>query len=196
MYRLTPRMQQHLRKSLEKYHELFSGGRCQGWELEELIFKAIQSDYVARHQAFWREGGHDDKADIEVVAEGKRYFLQIKSGKMQGGNLVLSGYRLGRFKGNLDEISRYLNGVWSEILSIPYKKIDGDMGREHIYQLIYVNRTYFRGISDNGWDKKGTAWEQENRYGVRFSLRPSMSWQIWWYIPERLLSQTQEFAIR
>ena len=196
MYRLTPRMQQHLRKNLERYHELFSGGRCQGWELEELIFKAIQSDSDAQHQAFWREGGHDDKADIEVAAEGKRYFLQIKSGKMQGGNLVLSGYRLGRFKGNLNGITKYLNSIQSEILSIPYKKIDGDMGREHIYQLIYVNRAYIRGINSDNWGEKGTALEQTNRYGVRFSLRPSMSWQIWWSIPEQLLSQTHMFTVR
>ena len=49
MYRLTPRMVQSLRHDLHRYHDLFSGGRCQGWELEELIVRAIKSDAQANH---------------------------------------------------------------------------------------------------------------------------------------------------
>lgn len=41
MYRLTARMEQALRQNLEKYHALFDGGRCSGWELEELLFNQI-----------------------------------------------------------------------------------------------------------------------------------------------------------
>lgn len=195
MYRLTARMVQAFRKNLEKYHELFSGGRCSGWELEELIFKSIQSDNVAQHHAFWREGGHDDLADIQVVAGRRKYNLQIKSGSIKANNLVLSGYRLGRFDGSLSQISGYLNGVESEILSVPCERIDDDEGRRFIYQIVYVNREHLRGLQADAWTKKGKSFKQENNYGVRFTLSPSMSWQIWWRIPVSLLAETHEFSI-
>lgn len=197
-YRLTPRMQQNLGKSLEKYHELFSGGRCSGWELEELIFKAIQSDSMAQHHAYWREGGHDDKADIEVATGGSTHYLQIKSGKINTrNNLTISGYRLGRFDGNLHLITEYLNNTPSEIISVSYEKVDDDMGRKHIYQINYIDSFYLQGISADNWKKSGkTSRVQENRFGVKFSLRSSMSWQIWWTVPVRLLVQSRKFIIR
>ncbi len=112
MYRLTPRMEQHFRKSLACYHDIFDGGRCSGWELEELIVKAIRSDNNANHLPRWREGGHDDYADIFVRADDKEYGIQIKSGQIKadkdGVFLILSGHRLGRFKGDLDRITTYL----------------------------------------------------------------------------------------
>ena len=194
-YRLTPRMEQNLGKNLEKYHELFSGGRCSGWELEELIFKAIQSDNIAQHHAFWREGGHDDKADIEVRVGESIYYLQIKSGTIQKrGFLVLSGFRLGRFGGDLHQISEYLNSTRAEIVSVSYEKVDDDMGRKHIYQINYVDSFYLHDISASAWKESGKQWVQENRFGVKFSLRPSMSWQIWWSIPAELLSQSRKFV--
>ena len=69
MYRLTARMEQTLRQYLEKYHDLFDGGRCSGWELEELVFKAIQADSTAGHHATWTEGGHDE---ADISSQGKR----------------------------------------------------------------------------------------------------------------------------
>ena len=86
MYQLTSRMEQALRQSLEKYHYLFDGGRCSGWELEELVFKAIQSDNTAGHHAAWQEGGHDDQADIRVRVNGEvyctRFFRPLPKGRL------------------------------------------------------------------------------------------------------------------
>ena len=197
MYRLTPRMQQNLRQNLIRYHELFSGGRCSGWELEELIFKAIQSDNAAQHHAFWREAGHDDEADIRVRTNGIVHNLQIKSGRIakRSGALTLSGHRLGRFKGDLAAISEYLNDSPGQLLSVPYEKIDDDEGRKHIYQILYVDSRDMGSLSGEGWERKGASWIQSNRFGVQFSLRPSMSWQIWWIIPERHLDKSQQFVI-
>jgi len=79
MYRLTPRMQQIFQRNLHKYHELFDGGRCSGCELEQLLFKAIQSDSTAQHYATWKEAGHDDQADIQVRVNDNVHPLQIKS---------------------------------------------------------------------------------------------------------------------
>lgn len=195
MYRLTARMVQAFRKNLEKYHELFSGGRCSGWELEELIFKSIQSDNVAQHNAFWREGGHDDLADIQAVVGGMRYNLQIKSGAIKAKKLELSGYRLGRFEGSMPAITQYLNSIDSEVISVPCKRVDDDEGRRFVYQIVYVRREHLRGLRAEAWTQKGKSWKQENAYGVQFSISPSMSWQTWWRIPVSLLAETHEFSI-
>ena len=195
MYRLTPRMLQYFRQDLERYHALFSAGRCSGWELEELIFRAIQSDNNAQHHAFWKEAGHDDEADIRVRTNGDTHLLQIKSGSIRGGFLTLSGHRLGRFDGDLGLISEYLNSNSAQIVSVPYRKVDDENGRHHIYRVVYGNVEHLTGLRANDWEQVGAAWTQTNRYGVEFSLRPSMSWQIWWRMPERLLEQGIEIVV-
>lgn len=195
MYRLTPRMEQELERNLQNYHELFHGRRCSGDQLEEFIFKAIQLDETAGHHASWQAGGHDKEADIRVVVDNEEHLLQIKSGSVKGGYLTLSGHRLGSFDGNLQEITEYLNNLKSEILSVPYRQVNDDTGRHHIYQIIYVDDVYLRGLDSSGWVKSGTRFEQENPYGVIFSLNPTMSWQIWWKIPEQLLTRSPEFII-
>lgn len=195
MYRLTPRMQQHFRQDLERYHALFSAGRCSGWELEELVFRAIQSDNRAQHHAFWQEAGHDDEADIRVRTNGAIHLLQIKSGSVRGGRLTLSGHRLGRFNGNFQQITDYLNRNNAQIISVPYRKVDDDAGRHHIYQIVYADARHLTGLSADEWQEHGKAWIQTNGHGVQFSLRPSMSWQIWWRIPEYLLEQAAEITL-
>lgn len=158
---------------------MFDGGRCSGWELEELITNAIKSDTTAQHHPLWREAGHDDKEDIHVNAGGKQYKIQVKSGQKQGNYLVLSGHRLGRFGGDLIQISDYLNSRSADILSLPYRKVDGGTGRQHIYQLCHISAGTLKGICADQWIKKGKVHEAENQARVLFSLRPSMSWQIW-----------------
>lgn len=161
MYRLTARMEQTLRQYLEKYHDLFDGGRCSGWELEELVFKAIQADSTAGRHATWTEGGHDDEADIRVRVNGVVHPLQIKSGEIKlvksgderSPHLVLSGHRLGRFYGNFEEMTEYLNQDRADFLAIPYRKVDDDKGRHHIYQVVYVEQSYLRHLNPSRWEK-------------------------------------------
>ena len=199
MYQLTPRMEQHFRNYLADYHKLFDGGRCQGWELEELIVKAIKSDTSANHLPRWQEAGHDDKADILVTTSNANYNIQIKSGQItnnqeMGKILTLSGHRLGRFENDLQAISDYLNNRDAEVISVPYRKHDGNQGRQHIYQLCYVPTDLLKGINHQNWQPKGKQFINTNQYGVEFSLRPSMSWQIWWKIPLHAISQGKEFT--
>jgi hypothetical protein len=179
---------------------MFTADRCSGWELEELIVRAIRSDNRAQHHAFWREAGHDDQADIRVRINGDLHLVQIKSGVIGGGYLTLSGHRLGRFRGDLQEITEYLNNNNAEIISVPYRKIDDDTGRRHIYRIVYADAEHLTGLWDDDWEqligpRGGVTWAQTNQYGVEFSLRPSMSWQIWWKIPENLLEQTADIII-
>ena len=203
MYQLTPRMQQTLRQYLMKYHDLFDGGRCSGWELEELVYKSIQSDNTAGHHATWKEGGHDDQADIRVRVNGEIYPLQIKSGEIKQiksgaerrPHLVLSGHRMTRFKGDFKAITEYLNEERADFLSVPYRKVDDNTGRHHIYQIVYVEGMYLRQLNPNQWEKVKSSWRQVNPYGVIFTVSPSMSWQVWWRIPLSLVNHSVEFSI-
>jgi len=190
-------MEQSLYRSLRKYHGLFTAKRCDGWELEELIHRAIQQDNAAGHHSKWKEAGHDTEADIDVHVNGTTHRLQIKSGKVKKrcGTLVLSGHRLGRFDGNLSDISQYLNTRTHEILAVPYRQINDHRGRRHCYRLCYVDSSSLADVRADAWAKQGQQWRQTNESGVLFSLRPSMSWQIWWEIPSRLLTLCDEQCI-
>ncbi|MGI9439609.1 MAG: hypothetical protein ACR2OT_01390 [Parvibaculales bacterium] len=195
MYKLTPRMLQRFERDLRKYHDLLDGGRCSGWEQEELIVNAIKSDTVAQHQVYWREAGHDDKADITVKPNGRKHLIQIKSGKEARTGISISGHRLGRFEGDFKAITEYLNNNSAHIISVRYRKVDDDAGRKHIYQLCYLDVRYLTNIAHKKWKKQGTTHEQVNDDGVVFSLRPKMSWQIWWKVPLELFEETPEIVI-
>ena len=189
-------MLQRLERDLRKYHELFSGGRCSGWEQEELVVAAIKSDTAAQHHVFWQEAGHDDKADIRVRTNGDEHPLQIKSGQVRAGNLILSGHRLGRFGGVMEDITDYLNANSANLIAIPYKKLDDANGRQHIYQVSYVDVELLTELSADDWEIDGNNYEQVNGHGVGFSIRPAMSWQVWWKIPISHVVQEEPFIIR
>lgn len=188
-------MLQRLNRDLSKYHDLFTSKRCSGWELEELIVAAIKSDTQTQHHVQWQEAGHDDLADITVRTNRTKHLVQIKSGQIRDDKLILSGHRLGRFNGVMEQITEYLNEPSANIIAVPYRQLDGNKGRQHIYQVCYINMDFMTEIADTDWERKGKQWAQVNAYGVEFSLRPSMSWQIWWAIPCHLIEVTDEFII-
>ena len=192
-------MLQNLESDLRRYHDLFQGGRCQGWEQEELIVKAIKSDTAAQHSVKWREGGHDDKNDLEVAVNGSKYELQIKSGKIKTlehrNILTISGHRLGRFDRDFVQICRYLNANRTNIISVSYEKVEDEFGRHHDYTIRYINADVLTGVIPTGWVKHGKQYRQTSDKGVLFSLRPSMSWQIWWEIPVHLTTESRSFSI-
>jgi len=194
MYRLTPRMLQRLKGDLGKYHDLFDSNRCSGWELEELLVGAVKSDTQAQHHVQWQEAGHDDKADIVVRTNGARNSIQVKSGQIRAGRLILSGHRLGRFDGDLRRITDYLNAPSANIIAVPYRQTNDDAGRRHLYRVCYADRAVIAGIDAGAWRAHGKQYRQTNASGVEFSLRPSMSWQIWWSIPLNQIESTDEFA--
>ena len=194
MYRLTPRMLQNFRASLTQYHQLFSGGRCDSWQLEELIVNAIKSDTRAQHHVFWKEKGHDDKADMAVRTNGTVHRIQIKSGrivkcrKLGQDVLELSGHRLGRFNGALDHISDYLNKRDAEIVSVPYVEVDDDSGRTHKYRIAYLSAQILADIDPELWEEKGkSSFYQMSSRSVAYTLQPAMSWQVWWRVPVSLI---------
>ncbi len=190
-------MLQRFRQDLGKYHGLFTAGRCQGWEQEELIVNAIKSDTQAQDSVKWKEAGHDAEADIRVKTNGKSHEIQIKSGQVKPKKraLIISGHRLGRFDGDMVEITKYLNDNKANIISVSYAKRDDEKGRHHQYCLRYIDIKLLTGISPDKWEKMGKQYCQKNSCGVLFSLRPKMSWQIWWEIPLELTEETEEFTV-
>ena len=190
-------MEQNFRQLLNQYHDLFDGGRCSGWELEELFVKAIKSDTNANHLPKWREKGHDDKEDILVIENGKQYHVQIKSGQIKGKKdpkLKLSGHRLTRYDGDLEQITNYLNRRKANFITVPYRQLENEQGRSHIYRLGYIDHYILAEIDSRDWIKRGVSWINQNRHGVVFRLTPSMSWQIWWDIPPERVMMTDEFT--
>lgn len=128
-------------------------------------------------------------------ANGIDYDIQIKSGQKNKDYLTISGHRLGRFKENFEEITKYLNNKTANIISVSYNKIDDESGRCHAYHVCYIDVEHLTKIAPNGWCKSGKTYEQIVSNGVVFSLRPSMSWQIWWKIPHELVEEAKKFEI-
>lgn len=180
MYKLTNNMVQALERDLKKFHDLFQGGRCQAWQLEELIAKAIRSDFGKSDTVIWKGNGHDIGCDIVVNDDRK---IQIKSGVIKNGKLILSGHRLGRFKGDLGKITEFLNNNQYLLIAVPYILSETEEGRCHTYQIFYLE-TNMLGIEDvTKWRKTGSKYVAVNDYGVELSVSPSMSWQVWWQYP-------------
>ena len=202
MYHLTRRMCQHLRKDLQAYHAIFQGRKCSGWELEELFVRAIKSDTTAQHHVQWKGAGHDQDADIRVRTNGTEHPIQIKSGQVKNVKsmgciaLVLSGYRLTRFEGNLGAMTEFLNCLPAPIIAMPCCKEDGESGRAFIYTLTYIDQSVLTGLAIGLWKKKGSQWRQTTESGVLVSLTEKMSWQVWWRIPLPLVEQDQELVIQ
>ena len=196
MYKLTPRMEQHFEGDLQSYHARFHEGRCLGEALKELLVRAIRADTNAQHHLIWKEGRHDDKADITVRDEnGTEHFIKVKAGEITKDKINLSGHRLGRFKGDFDKITDYLNNRTAEIIAVPYKKTEDPTGCHHIYQMGYINPNHLHGLHPKKWVKHRQQFKQTNKKGVEFSLRPTMSWQIWWHIPLAKVNFTRKMTI-
>lgn len=178
-------MLQNFEKDLKKFHDLFQGGRCQAWQLEELLAKAIRSDFSSSHKVLWKGNGHDIGYDILV---DDKHDIQVKSGVVKKDILTLSGHRLGRFKGDIEKITDFLNSSTYNLLAVPYKKHEDKKGVQHIYQILYTNTDILKLDNYKDWKeikgkKGGVSYKATNKYGVELSLSPSMSWQIWWEIP-------------
>ncbi|MGL9687891.1 MAG: hypothetical protein ACQBVK_03940 [Candidatus Phytoplasma sp. TWB_XP] len=191
MYKLNQTMINHFKKYLEKYHELFDCGRCSSWQLEELIVKSIKKDLSNTDVVKWSGNNHKIECDILI---NNKIQLQIKSGKIDklGINLILSGYRLGRFKEDLEQITKFINQNNSFIITIPYHKNEEQTNKRHIYQICYLPKDIFKISKLNIWKKKKKDYFLINNKGVEFKIAPSMSWQIWWTIPLKLIQEKSE----
>ncbi|MCE8163356.1 MAG: hypothetical protein I3273_03415 [Candidatus Moeniiplasma glomeromycotorum] len=200
MYKLTDIMIQNFENDLKEFHGLFRGGRCEAWQLEELIIKAIKSDHSKSESVAWIGRGHDVDKDVRIIEkDGKVNDIQIKSGKIEKSNMIVSAHRTGRFEGDLSKIKEFLNSNKYDTFLIPYCEEADERGKRFVYQIFYAEANIFK--IDNDWEpkisKKGTeTFFTQNSKGVKMSLRPSMSWQIWYEIPLNILTSfTREIIL-
>ena len=180
-------MVQHFEKGLIDFHKLFQGGRCQAWQLEELLAKAIRSDFAHAEKVVWKGNGHDIDADIII---NDTHHLQVKAGKITKDTLVLSGHRLGRFKGDFEQIIKFLNQSNYVVVAVPYHRVDDDKGITHIYRLFYIAPKIFK--VEGSFEPYKGSYRYVNKYDVTMHIRPSMSWQIWWEIPIKHLNNVEK----
>lgn len=195
MYKLTTKMERRLEGDLHAFHKLFHENRCRGLELEELVANALKMDKSA--EVRWDTKGHDKKADIVVLRKGEKHFIQVKSGQFNAqGDLVLSGPRLGRFGGDLVELTKFLNDAAANVLAIPYVKREREgVLISHDYRICYVAVEHLDSLRAKDWKPSGGSYLQINKHKVELRLQKSMSWQVWWKIPAALLSRGRTMSI-
>ena len=179
-----------MKKICVNFTNYFQGGRCQAWQLQELIAKAIRSDFNKSERVVWKGNGHDIGCDILV---NDNIEIQIKSGAVDNKYLTLSGHRLGRFKGNLQEITDFLNQNLYLLIAVPYYDKDCELGKSHIYQIFYLDTKMLKLNDYKKWNEKkgkkgGISYYATNDFGVELSIHPTMSWQIWWNVPLDILT--------
>ena len=204
MHLLTPKMQQTLKENLEKYHDLFDSGRCSGWQLDELIYKSIQSNKTADYHATWREEGPDDHTNVRVWINGEIHPLHIRygeikktwSGHQRKPHVVLAEQSLVRFRGDLKATTKYLNEERADFLSVHYHTVDDNMGRYHIYQILYLEARYCGQLNLDQWKTAKSNWKQINPYRVIYTVYTNNTWRVWWQIPLSLVHPAPEFVIK
>lgn len=188
MINLYPKVTKSIKKNLEIHHQLYKKIRCKAEYLEELIVSSLRSNSFV---VDWDPASHDKEKDIIVNSSDN---IQIKSGTFQKKNntITISGHRLGRYKGDLKKITKYLNSSLSDTISVfnPNKKSD-----KHHYTVASISKEILKGLKHDKWKKEKTSYSQTNIHGVQFSLRVSMSWQIWWVIPIKLIKLEEKLLI-
>jgi hypothetical protein len=194
-------MLQHLERDLKTLHSVIHGKRIDGHYMEELIARAINSDFSSGTKAIWKEANHDKDADIVVsCATGEKVLLSIKSGRQTKRGVVISGYRLqGLANGfplgslaHLLTVSDFLNGQLSQMIAVPCQ-IDDNDGRRFVYFVSYLDASFLS--CGNEWQKHNSVFRQTNNHGVIIELRPSCSWQVWWTIPVELFETSPSLYI-
>ena len=112
--------------------------------------------------------------------------------KKKNNAITISGHRLGRFDGNLKKITEYLNNPSSDVVSIYNPEVKSD---KHFYTIASIPKYIFEGLKPDEWTKSRSSYSQTNAKGVKFSLRTTMSWQIWWDIPISLIKIEEQIEI-
>ncbi|CAG8483176.1 23585_t:CDS:2 [Gigaspora margarita] len=68
--------------------------------------------------------------------------------KIEKSNMVVSGHRTGRFKGDLNKIKEFLNSNKYDTFLIPYCEEVDELGKRFIYQIFYADSNIFKIDND------------------------------------------------
>jgi hypothetical protein len=93
----------------------------------------------------------------------------------------------------LQKISNFLNSNDYLLIAAPYYENENQNGKQHNYQLIYMNADI---LKSSNWvakyskdNSKISQYHCINDFGVYCSVNPSMSWQVWWEIPMKNIKE-------
>ncbi|AGL90424.1 hypothetical protein [Candidatus Phytoplasma australiense] len=170
------------------------------WQLKELIFKSIKDVLSNTVSVAWNDNKtkqNKTKQYCDILINNEIQ-IKIKSGQIDKSKqkLTLSGYRLGRFGNDEKKITEFINGNDSSIITVPYhkNKEKEQIDERHIYQIYYLPKDILK-ISEqekNNWKKKKNNKFLTNEKGVKFKIVSSMSCQVWWTIPLKLIEEKSE----
>ena len=188
-YKIPEKFNEYLGALIKEYHNIIPlwFTRCSASELEFLIAEAFKR--TGSEVTLLPKKSKD--GDLIVSSHSKSSFVQVKSGKITRNSkskedvLTISGYRLGRFKEDLSAISNFLNAREGIILSVPLK--------DKKYHVSTIDFEMLK-VKKDKWNQVGKAFEQKNEHGVLLRISPSMSWQVWWYIPTSKLKGFKELS--
>jgi hypothetical protein len=182
--------------------------------LEDQLFHSMYDN--AENKALysvidWLGGSHKQAIDISFT-EKVNCDLSIKSGvlKNKDKTTVISGGRLQKilgveqdadFKTLWDKggqnIVDYLNSNSEHtILCAPCKiKKEKNKIKSILYKLQYITGDCFTYPSFDKWNINKKVIEIILDNGIKVSIRPSLSWQIWWQIPTSLFNLIADINI-
>lgn len=188
-FELSPMSVNHLRDSFRAFHGHWYQTKLTADLLEEAVYNALGYDPLYAAGRIWTPRSHNPKADIRIETAHVTLGLSIKSGKDLGQMLQVSGHRLSQARENLNRINTLLCQRVSDVVLcfVHHKEL------RH-YACWYIDASVFRyPQTAQAWtpkvsNKNGTTseWHYTSPAGLQCSLKPAMSWQIWWTIPTLL----------
>jgi hypothetical protein len=194
-FRLPKSCLQSLKKDLHTFHGLFHHAKCEGKYLEELLVRGLQYEY--EEFLHWDTNSHSDEADIEIDHQYGTIKISVKSGKWDRKKnqkvLTISGFRLGRFSGDMFQIVEYLNShIQTLTVAIPTHK----EGNRWKYSVVYIDKGVIVHPQPHEWVRTVSKKASKQTFkcvtsnGIHVRIQESMSWQIWWDIPASLLESS------
>lgn len=205
----------HLELLLKIFHVPIRNISCKAEYLEELFYTALKHRYPDANIQ-WNAGSHSVGTDItldEAGSDGRTYQFSIKSGRERTAKgtdtsfIDVSGSRLQSKLGVTSEglpaariwessgqsLVDWLNNHHKDfiVLMAPSVKEDGVI----TYEIRYVSPELFSYPDASAWVQKGAELRATLASGIEVSLRPTMSWQIWWKIPKEATRLIKRISI-
>ena len=191
---LPPMAIQALKESCRTYHGIWRQTKLTAHHLEEAVAKALE--YYGPYTGWiqWHPNSHNAKADICILAPDNPLQLSIKSGTAEARTqtIHLSGHRLSRAKEDMNTINRLLREMVSDVV-VCFVHNEGHRCYECLYidAEVFVYPQYATEWTAQMGAKQGKVAQYVYRSpaGLVSTIKPAMSWQIWWTIPRQLCRQ-------
>lgn len=160
---------------------------------EEIIYKTLKQmneKYNDLEEPKWILGSHAPGADVWI----DKFSISAKSGNIKNNTLVISSYRLTRFR-TLDEMIRFIDNAGKNfdiyLCCARIEKSDGS----RIYQIYVIDSSLF-SAANLEWSETPSGWEGiDNDREITVKIQKKMSNQLWMAIPLSLCNKILEVEI-